>query len=454
VTRILRAFLPLLSAALVTLSSALAGAAEPAPAAKPARPNIVLCMTDDQGWGDMSCNGLKRIQTPALDAMAANGLRFNRFYAQHPSCSPTRASVMTGRHPYRMGCYWPGMTLRIGEMTVAQAVKQAGYATAHFGKWHLSGGKPGAGRPLPADEPLGPGKFGFDEWFTVSNWFDLDWTFSHNGELEKVAGDGSDAIVAEALDFIGRSAKAKTPFLAVVWFGSPHVPLKPRPEDLAAAGGSEYYGELVGVDRSMGTLRKGLRDLGIADDTIVWYSSDNGAWEDESADPDAFGSNGDLHGHKGELWEGGIRVPGLIEWPARIKAPVLTDVVGCSIDIYPTIVDLLDLDVPGQVQPLDGISLVPLIDGTMKERPRPIGFWHHGGNSLEGGPIAWMENRFKLFRPKPGEYQLYDLIADPNETKDLAAERPDDVARLKAALEAWQESVRRSNSGADYRQAG
>jgi arylsulfatase A-like enzyme len=353
-----------------------------------------------------------------------------------------------------MGCYWPGMTLRIGEMTVAQAVKQAGYSTAHFGKWHLSGGKPGAGRPLPADEPLGPGKFGFDEWFSVSNWFDLDWTFSHKGQPEKVAGDGSDAIVAEALKFIGKNAKAETPFLAVIWFGSPHVPLKPRPEDLAAAGGSEYYGELIGVDRSMGTLRKGLRDLNIADDTIIWYTSDNGAWEDENAAPDAFGSNGDLHGHKGELWEGGIRVPGLIEWPARIKSPVRTDVVGCSIDIYPTIVDLLDLDVPGQVQPLDGVSLVPLIDGTMKERPKPIGFWHHGGSSLEGGPIAWMENRFKLFRPKPGDYQLYDLIADPNETKDLAAERPDDLARLKAALEAWQESVRRSNDGADYRQAG
>ena len=107
-------------------------------AADAAKPNIILCMTDDQGWGDTSYNGLKKIQTPALDAMAAGGLRFNRFYAQHPSCSPTRASVMTGRHPYRMGCFWPGMTLRTQEMTIAQAVKRVGYSTAHFGKWHLT----------------------------------------------------------------------------------------------------------------------------------------------------------------------------------------------------------------------------------------------------------------------------------------------------------------------------
>jgi len=420
------------------------------PARPASRPNIVLCMTDDQGWGDMSCNGLERIRTPSLDAMAANGLRFDRFYAQHPSCSPTRASVMTGRHPYRMGCHWPGMTLRVGELTIAAVLRRAGYATGHFGKWHLSGGKPGAGRPLPADEPLGPGKFGFDHWFTVSNWFDLDWTFSRKGEPVKVAGDGSDAIVAEALEFIGREAKAGKPVLAVVWFGSPHVPLKPRPEDRAAAGGSEYYGELVGVDRAMGTLRQGLRDLGIASDTLLWYTSDNGAWEDENAEPDAFGSNGGLRGHKGLLWEGGIRVPGLIEWPARIKRPVRTDVVGCTIDIYPTVVEILGLDVPDQVRPLDGVSLLPLIDGTMRERPRPIGFWHHGGDSLEGGPVVWMENRFKLFRPRPGDWQLYDLVADRNETTDVAAAHPQDVARMKAALEAWQASVRGSERGGDY----
>ena len=420
------------------------------PVAVSQQPNIILCMTDDQGWGDVSYNGLKKIQTPNLDAMAAAGMRFDRFYAAHPSCSPTRASVMTGRHPYRMGTFWPGMPLRIQEMSVAHAVKTAGYTTAHFGKWHLSGGAPGAGRALSADDPLHPGRFGFDEWFTVSNWFDLDWTFSRNGEPVKVVGDGSDAIVAEALKFIGDKAKQNKPFLAVIWFGSPHVPLKPLPSDLNAAGGSAYYGELLGVDRSMGALRKGLRELNIAGNTMLWFNSDNGAWVDDKAAPDEFGSNGGLHGHKGELWEGGIRVPGIIEWPDRIKTPATTAVPVCTSDIYPTLVELLHLTVPNQIQPLDGISIMPLINGQMKDRPKPIGFWHHGSASLESGPSAWIDNQYKLISEPPRRLELYDLVDDPWEKKDVAAQHPELVERMKAELAKWRASVLRSNSGADY----
>ncbi|MDA0765368.1 MAG: sulfatase-like hydrolase/transferase [Verrucomicrobia bacterium] len=435
--------------ALALLTVIPARAADPAPD-QSSKPNIILCMTDDQGWGDVSYNGLKKIQTPNLDAMAAAGLRFNRFYAAHPSCSPTRASVMTGRNPNRGGTFWPGMTLRKQEITIAQAVKKAGYTTGHFGKWHLSGGKPGMGRALPAEDPLHPGNFGFDEWYTVSNWFDTDWTFSNNGTPEKVPGDGSDAIVAAALKFIGKNAKAEAPFLAVIWFGSPHVPLEPTAADLEAAGGSPYYGEMIGVDRSMGTLRDGLRKLGIADNTLLWFNSDNGAWVDEKAAPDAFGSNGVLRGHKGELWEGGIRVPGIIEWPARIKRPAVTEVAACTSDIYPTIVDLLHIDIPNQVRPLDGISLVPLLDGSMKERPQPIGFWHHGSETLEGGPAAWNDNQYKLHKRGPDEYELYDLLADISEKNDLAATQPEILERMKAELKDWQLSVLGSIRGEDY----
>jgi arylsulfatase A-like enzyme len=427
------------------LALGLSGCAGPARrfAERARNPNIILCMTDDQGWGDVSYNGLKQIQTPALDAMAAEGMRFNRFYAAHPSCSPTRASVMTGRHPYRMGCIWPGMPLKTQEMTIAQAVKRAGYATGHFGKWHLNG-VAGPGKPIAASDPLGPGPFGFDEWFSVSNWFDLDWTFSHNGENVKVAGDGSDAIVGVALKFIKKNAKQDKPFLAVIWFGSPHVPLKPLPADLKKAGGSAYYGEMVGVDRSMGTLRSGLRKLGIADNTMVWFCSDNGGWLDPAA-PSANGSNGPLRGRKGEVWEGGIRVPGLIEWPARIKRPVVTEVSACTSDIYPTIVDILNLRVPNQVEPLDGISLVPLLDGRMKERPSPIGFWARGGG------LAWNDNRYKLIQSAPNKWELYDITVDLSEGTDLAAKQPEIVNRMKAELENWRQSVMRSDRGEDYK---
>ncbi|MCF7674509.1 MAG: sulfatase-like hydrolase/transferase [Akkermansiaceae bacterium] len=426
-----------------------AEAAEPAPAGT-AKPNIILCMTDDQGWGDVSYNGLKAIQTPNLDAMAAASLRFDRFYAAHPSCSPTRASVMTGRHPNRSGVFWPGMPLRKQEITIAQAVKTVGYTTGHFGKWHLSGGKPGMGRALPASDPLHPGHFGFDEWFTVSNWFDTDWTFSHNGDPVKVPGDGSDAIMAEALKFIEKNATRDAPFLAVIWFGSPHIPLKPTAEDLKAAGGSPYYGEIHGVDRSMGALRAGLRKLGIADNTMLWFNSDNGAWMDPKLAPGTNGSNGVLRGCKGQVWEGGIRVPGLIEWPSRIKQPSATSVPVVTSDIYPTIVELLNIKLPNQNLPLDGISLLPLIDGQMKERPTPIGFWTHGNTSLENGPAAWNDNRYKLLKLPGRKYELYDIPADIAEKSDIADQHPEIVARMKAELKNWQQSVLGSNRGEDY----
>ena len=408
------------------------------------KPNIILCMTDDQGWGDVSYNGLKAIQTPNLDAMAAASLRCDRFYSAHPSCSPTRASVMTGRHPNRSGVFWPGMPLRLQEMTLAQAVKTVGYRTAHFGKWHLSGGKPGMGRALPASDPLHPGHFGFDEWFSVSNFFETDWTFSRNGDPVKVSGDGSDAIVAEAIKFIERNAAQDTPFFACIWFGSPHIPLKPTAEDLKAAGGSPYYGEILGVDRSMGTLRAGLRKLGIADNTMLWFNSDNGAWRNPKAAPDTNGSNGVLRGGKGQLWEGGIRVPGLIEWPAHIKQPAVTNVPVVTSDIYPTIVDLLKIKLPNQNLPLDGITLMPLIDGQMKGRPKPIGFWDHHG------PAAWTDNRYKLHKLPGDKYELYDLSADISEKSEISAGHPETVARMKAELENWQQSVLRSNRGEDY----
>ena len=157
-------------------------------AAEATKPSVILCMSDDQGWGDVSYNGLKQIQTPALDAMAAAGLRFNRFYAQQ-SCSPARASVMTGRHPNRMGVFWPGMPLRKQEITVAQAAKHAGYVTGHFGKWHLNG-VAGPGKVMPDSDPLAPRNCGFDESFSVSNHFETNSIFGRNGIPVPTSGDG------------------------------------------------------------------------------------------------------------------------------------------------------------------------------------------------------------------------------------------------------------------------
>jgi arylsulfatase A-like enzyme len=340
------------------------------------------------------------------------------------------------------------MPLRRQEVTLAQAAKTAGYATGHFGKWHLNG-VAGPGKPMAADDPLGPGPFGFDEWFSSSNYFDQDPAFGHNGTIVKVTGDGSEAIVAEALKFIRNVSAKNQPFLALICYGSPHAPFKPLPADLQAAGGSPYFGELVGVDRSMGALRTGLRQLGIADNTLVWFNSDNGGWQDPKK-PDAHGVTGGLRGRKGDMYEGGIRVPCVLEWPARIKQPVVTEIPAGLIDVYPTLVDLMQAKVPHPVEPLDGISLLPLIAGQMKERPKPMGFWQgYGGTAV--GPAAWSDNRYKLVKPGDNKYELYDLTADLAEQANLADQHPEIVNRMKAELAAWQQSVLRSFRGEDYR---
>ncbi|MBM3333998.1 sulfatase-like hydrolase/transferase [Candidatus Sumerlaeota bacterium] len=410
------------------------------------RPNIILAMTDDQGWADTGYNSANnperdKVVTPAMDAMAAAGVRFNRFYAQCPLCSPTRGSVMTGRHPFRYGTFSPGSPFRNQEVAIAQALKTVGYATGHFGKWHLNGVS-GPGQPVLGDDPLSPGRFGFDEWFSVSNFFDRDWTFSRKGEIAKVAGDGSDAIVAEALRFISAAAQSKTPFLAVIWYGSPHNPIDPTPEYQQKAGGSAYYGEIYGVDHSLGTLRQELRRLGIADNTLIWFTSDNGGVPEYSV--------GGLRGRKGTVWEGGLRVPGIIEWPARIRKPLATDVAGMSSDIYPTILELVGVKMPNQVLPLDGISLAPLLEGRMIERPRPIAFWHGGGGKKDSGHAALTGNQFKLHKLAPDKYELYDLLNDLAESRDIAAQHPDIVAQMKSSLLSWQDSVVNSLAGNDY----
>ncbi len=410
------------------------------------KPNVILCMTDDQGWGDVSYNGLTKIKTPNIDAMAQSGLRFNRYYAQQ-SCSPTRASILTGLHPFRMGVFRPGMKLRKEELNIAQVMKQSGYATGHFGKWHLNGVS-GTGKIIQDSDPLAPQNCGFDESFSVSNYFEVDTTFGRNGIAEKSTGDGSEVIVNEALAFIGKAKAQQKPFFAVVWFGSPHSPHDPLPEDLKAAGGSAYYGELLAVDRSIGTLRAGLRKLGLADNTILWFSSDNGG-SGENAKSIAPDTNLDLRGHKMEVWEGGLRVPAVIEWPARIK-PSVTDVPAGVVDVFPTLAALADFK-PEKSTPLDGISLLPLFDGEMKMRPQPMGFLQYNGGpqkfNAESTPSAWTDNQYKLVKTKPDQWELYDLTADRTEKRDIAAEHPDVVNRMKTELEQWHRSVVRSYKG-------
>ncbi len=406
------------------------------------RPNVILIMTDDQGWGQTGYYNHPVLKTPNIDKMAANGLRFDRFYAGAPVCSPTRATVLTGRACHRCGVLNHGYALRRQEKTIAQALKAAGYTTGHFGKWHLNALK-GPGVPVFKDDPNGPGAFGFDIWLTVSNFFDIDPLMSLNGEFGQYKGTSSDIIVRHALKFIKEAQSTKKPFLAVVWDGSPHSPFKAHAQDQKAfaeltQSNRQHYGELAAFDRSLGKLRTGLREMGVAENTIVWYCSDNGGLK---VKPDSVGG---LRGHKGSIWEGGLRVPGVIEWPAVIK-PRITYYPASTIDIFPTIADILGLSEKVLIKPVDGVSLKPILNHETAVRAKPIPFLFQKKGAL-------VDNDYKLVAVnlKKGLFELYNLKEDKTESKDLAQLEPERFVKMKAAYLKWKSSATASFEGKDY----
>jgi len=451
------------------------------------RPNFILCMADDQGWGDTGYNGHPLLKTPVMDEMARTGLRFDRFYAAAAVCSPTRGSVMTGRHPNRFGCFAWGHTLRPQEITIAEALKKAGYTTGHFGKWHIGS--------VRADGAASPGNSGFDEWFSSPNFYENNPLFSHNGKVIETKGESSDVTAGLAMDWIGKVAKGKKPFLAVVWFGNPHSPhvavdkFKKMYSD-QPDGVAHFFGEITAMDAALGKMRSGLRKLGIADNTVLWYCSDNGSLPK--------GSSGGLRARKGSLYEGGIRVPAVLEWPARVKANRITDINANTSDIYPTLLELAGVALPKNQPRLDGISLAPLLRGEKQVRKQPMGFWtyHNRGygrharrmlealrqEQLDGnqqpaapegqighfhpadnlpGHSAWIEGDYKLHRipvkknATQFNYELYHLVNDPKESNNLLNEDKSRLAkrfaRMKADLVTWQQSVINSLNSRDYR---
>ena len=473
-------------------------------------PNIILCMGDDHGWDETAYNGHPHLKTPVLDEMAATGLRLDRFYSGHPTCSPTRGSFLTGRHPNRYGTYNPGWTIRPQEISIAQILTKAGYYTGHFGKWHLG--------PVKADSPTNPGKMGFHEYLSHDNFFEMNPILSRNGgPPEKYEGEGSEIMIDETIAFIARARDKKKPFLAVVWFGSPHEPYSGLEKDLALYDDlpAEYqkrevkltsnetglqikrrldkvlrerYAEITALDRSVGTLRKYLKDEGLRDNTLLWYCGDNGV-------PSSGEAAMTLRGLKGTMYEGGVRVPGLIEWPARIPKPMNSPVNTVTSDILPTLCELVGQPLPDR--PLDGVSLVSLIDGKMTERPSPICFWNYNFANLRARkPKPWFKadevvgttplvkildgrftrhfenyhqpeiveqdfsgsrsilgNRYKLVvdGDKQSGKELFDMRADPAEKNNLIKDKPDVARKLEKELRDWQESVLNSVREADYK---
>ena len=474
-----------------------------------APPNIILMMGDDHGWEETCYNRHPHVKTPVLDEMAATGLKFERFYAAHSSCSPTRASFLTGRHPNRMGTFAPGWSLRPEETTIGHLLAKAGYHCMHLGKWHVGAVKAGS--------PVNPGAMGFHEWLSHDNFFEMDPPFSRNGGPPEVfIGESSEILIREAIAGIGRARAANKPVLQVIWFGSPHEPYSGLPQDLALyddlpakypkmvgltsneTGGStkrpqgevlrERYAEITAMDRAIGTLRKHLTATGLRDNTLVLYCGDNGT-SGESA-------LGFPHrGAKGDIYEGGTLVPGVMEWPARIPKPRVTGFRASTSDLLPTLAAITGQALPDR--PHDGIDLMPVINGKLDARPSPIAFWQFdtrrlmstkpkpyidpalqegttplvkrsGGKATRNflnfhypaidaadhiGPRAIIEGDHKLvIREKKGEtsIELFNLKADPAEISNLIDQNPGLARKLRADLRQWQDSVLKSLTGGDY----
>ena len=441
-------------------------------------PNILLIMADDQGWGDTGYNGHPFVQTPNLDAMVANGAVFNRFYAAAPVCSPTRGSVLTGRNPNRINILDHGHYMRPQEETIAEALKRAGYVTGHFGKWHVGS--------VQKESPVCPGNSGFDRWVSGPNFFDLDPYLSDNGTARQYQGESSAIIIDQAIEFLDKHLTGSQPVFSIVWFSSPHGPFQSfdkNSQEYAGKNRAGYYEEITVMDRQIGRLRDYLREKNVHDNTLIWYCSDNGGLV-----PRHTGGRGS----KGVLYEGGLRVPGIIEWPARLK-PAKNDFVSSTSDIYPTLLEVAGLK-PAHDHPLDGESLLPALEGKTTQRQTGIGFWRMGvpgqatwsdrivkaimeaqkegrtpaiperlkkqidefpqyAQNHAAGHSVWLQWPWKLHAITKGgsiQYALYNLETNPMEADPSVTDRPEVMERMKTSLSAWRTSVIHSLNGKDY----
>lgn len=439
------------------------------------RPNVIVIMTDDQGIGDFGCMGNPLVKTPNVDRMFERSARFSNFYVC-PVCSPTRASLMTGRYNYRtrvVDTYIGRSMMESAEVTIAERFKRANYATGIFGKWHLGD-----------CYPMRPHDQGFDRAVVHrgggigqgSDPVEAEGAYTnpilqHNGVDVQEEGYCTDVYYDHALDFIEENAKDDKPFFVYLPDNCPHGPFRDLPQDWWAKykdqdlsnakfpvveGGfplgqgnssdqtNRVFAMISNIDENIGRVQKKLTDLGIVENTIVIFMTDNGP-------------NGDrytcgLRGRKTSVYEGGIRTLFLMQWPKRIKDKSTTSNIAAHIDLAPTLVDACSLPQLDDDPEMDGVSLMPLINGSsLGWKPRHLFFQVHRGNTPQKyHHFAVRDDQFKLvhhsgfgneeFKGEP-KFELFDLKNDPYERTDLAAEQPQRVSELKAAYEEWFDHV-------------
>ncbi|QDU64219.1 Arylsulfatase [Planctomycetes bacterium Pan216] len=400
-------------------------------------PNVLLILTDDQGWGDLGSHGNEVLETPVLDKLAAEGVTFDRFYVS-PVCAPTRASVLTGRYHARTGV--SGVThglevMNAEEVTIAELLGKAGYATGCFGKWHNG-----------SHYPFHPNGQGFEEFvgFCAGHWtLYFDTQLEHNGNEFKSRGYISDVLTDRAIGFM--EANREKPFLCYVPYNAPHSPFQvpDTPYDKYRLKGLDpelatVYGMVENLDHNIGRMLSTLDDLGLREKTIVIFLTDNG--------PNTKRYNGGMLGRKGSTDEGGVRVPCIISWPGHLK-PRRVEPLAAHIDLLPTIMQLCHVAVPSSLK-LDGVSLVPLLEGKTEGWPERTLFHRYARRGKDDASMAVRTSRHRMSRKsKKQPWRLYDMHTDPGQKENIAKENPAIVDRLGKAYAAWEKDVTKGGFG-------
>ncbi len=423
---------------------------------KPKGPNFVFIFADDLGWGDLGCYGNRQIRTPNLDKLAAAGTLFTQFYVNGSVCSPSRTAFMTGHYPARHKVHGHFAAVKQNAArgmpnwldpkvpTVTGLLRGAGYTTGHFGKWHL-----GSGEGAPD-----PGQYGIDDHVTVNS----------SGPQLTGAGDeyfrakSTSQIVDRAIRFIENNRDK--PFYVNVWTLVPHATLHPTDEQMepykkyAPSGvpykGAKqiYYASVSDLDRQVGRLISRIDELGLAGNTVIAFSSDNGPEDFDigNAVHSGIGSTGPFRGRKRSIYEGGVRLPFIVRWPGHTPAGrVDEESIVAAVDWLPTICGLADVEVPADINP-DGEDMSKAILGRAKERTKPLMWeWRFriAGDMVHKSPmLAIREGKWKLLmNPDRSRIELYDIPADPTELDNVAVQHPDIVKKLSQKLLAWQATL-------------
>lgn len=453
------------------------------------KPNIILTMCDDLGYGDTGFNGNEIIHTPHLDAMAAFGARFSRFYAGGPVCSPTRGTCLTGRHYFRYGVTHANKgRLPPEEINLAQVLKSQGYVTGHFGKWHLGtltriiqegnrGGPHGVRyyappwergfdvcfsteAKVPTWDPMITPAEGNDRWGTPGTPFGTYYWNEEGGRVrEGLEGDDSRVIMDRALPFIEDAVRRGEPFFAVIWFHAPHAPVVAGPEYRAlyedfSEEEQHYYGSITAMDEQIGRLNATLAALAVRGNTMHWFCSDNGPEGRDGLTGRDRGSTAGLRGRKRSLFNGGIAVPALLEWPGVTRPGQIIDQPCSTLDYFPTITESVGYSMPDE-RPLDGVDLTSMLHGETHHRGRPIPYrFLETREAMFGSPtIAMIDDRYKYltnFSESQDEDMCFDLLEDPHETTNIIGEKQAFPAEMREQLRVFLASCRASHQGADY----